>query len=95
MAGPVAAAAVILPQDCEILYLNDSKQLSEKKREALYDEIMEKAVSVGVGLSSPAELGRNQHFTGHLRGYAGGSFCNCSAKPAVLLNDAVKIPNFR
>lgn len=49
LAGPVVAACVILPQDCRILYLNDSKQLSEKKREQLYDEIMEKAVSVGVG----------------------------------------------
>ena len=42
LAGPVAAGAVILPQDCEILYLNDSKKLSEKKRELLFDEIMEK-----------------------------------------------------
>ena len=45
-AGPVVAGAVILPPDCEILYVNDSKQLSEKMREQLYDEIMEKAVSV-------------------------------------------------
>ena len=43
LAGPVVAGAVILPADCEILYLNDSKKLSGKKREALYDEIMEKA----------------------------------------------------
>ena len=52
-AGPVVAGAVILDLDDparEILYLNDSKKLSEKKREALYDEIMEKAVSVGVGI---------------------------------------------
>ena len=52
-AGPVVASAVILSLDDperEILYLNDSKKLSEKKREALYDEIMEKAVSVGVGI---------------------------------------------
>ena len=47
-AGPVVAGAVILPPDCEILYVNDSKQLSEKMREQLYDEIMEKAVSVAV-----------------------------------------------
>ena len=38
LAGPVVAGAVILPEDCEILWLNDSKQLSEKKREALYDD---------------------------------------------------------
>ena len=42
LAGPVVAGAVILPKDCEILYLNDSKKLSEKRREELYDEIMEK-----------------------------------------------------
>lgn len=52
-AGPVVAGAVILSLDDperEILYLNDSKKLSEKKREMLFDEIMEKAVSVGVGI---------------------------------------------
>ena len=45
LAGPVVAGAVILPKDCDILYLNDSKQLSAKKREELYEEIMEKAVA--------------------------------------------------
>ena len=51
-AGPVVAAAVILPKDCNILYLNDSKKLTEKKRELLYDEINEKAVAIGIGMSS-------------------------------------------
>ncbi len=45
LAGPVYAAAVILPEGCEIEGLNDSKKLSEKKREALFDIIKEKAVS--------------------------------------------------
>ena len=49
-AGPVVAGAVILDPEVEILYLNDSKKLSEKKREALYEEIMAKAISVGVGV---------------------------------------------
>ncbi|MGN1187216.1 MAG: ribonuclease HII, partial [Lachnospiraceae bacterium] len=49
LAGPVVAAAVILPKDARLLYVNDSKQLSEKKREELYDVIMKEAVSVGVG----------------------------------------------
>lgn len=48
-AGPVVAGAVILPKDEEILYLNDSKKLSEKKREELYDIIMDKAMAVGLG----------------------------------------------
>ena len=47
LAGPVVAGAVILPKDCDILYLNDSKQLSEKKREELYALIMEKALATG------------------------------------------------
>ena len=56
LAGPVVAAAVILPKDCKILYLNDSKKLTEKKREELYDVIMEQAVSVGIGMVSPARI---------------------------------------
>ena len=51
-AGPVVAGAVILPKDEEILYLNDSKKLSEKKREELYDIIMDKAVAVGLGMET-------------------------------------------
>lgn len=53
LAGPVVACAVVLPKDVTILYLNDSKKLSEKKRELLYDEIMEKAVAVGIGAVGP------------------------------------------
>ena len=45
LAGPVVAGAVILPEDCQILYLNDSKKLTERRRELLYEEIMEKAVA--------------------------------------------------
>ena len=52
LAGPVVAAAVILPKDCRILYVNDSKKLSEKKRELLFDEIMDQAVAVEVGFAS-------------------------------------------
>lgn len=50
LAGPVVAACCILPKDCEILYLNDSKKLSEKRREALFPEVKEKALSYGVGI---------------------------------------------
>ena len=49
LAGPVVATAVILPKDAEILYLNDSKKLSAKRREELYDEIQEKAIAIGTG----------------------------------------------
>ena len=56
IAGPVVAAAVILPKDCEILYINDSKKLSKKKRELLYDEILEKAIGTGIGMVSSARV---------------------------------------
>ena len=46
LAGPVVASAVILPKDCDILYINDSKKLSEKKREELYEIIMKEAVAI-------------------------------------------------
>lgn len=50
LCGPVVASCVILPKDAEILYLNDSKKLSEKRRELLFPEIKEKAVSIGIGI---------------------------------------------
>lgn len=56
LCGPVYAAAVILPRDCVIEGLNDSKKLSEKKREALYDEIISRALSYGIASASPAEI---------------------------------------
>ena len=56
LAGPVMTAAVILPKDCRILYINDSKKLSEKRREELYEEIMEKAIAVGIGYASHVRI---------------------------------------
>ena len=56
LAGPVVAGAVILPRDCGILYLNDSKQLSARKREELYEVIMREAVATGIGYASPARI---------------------------------------
>lgn len=54
--GPVVAGAVILPKNCDILYINDSKKLSEKKREELYDVICEKAVAYAVGVVSEKRI---------------------------------------
>lgn len=56
LCGPVVAAAVILPRGLEIEGLNDSKKLSEKKREALFDIIKEKAVAYAIAEASPAEI---------------------------------------
>lgn len=91
LAGPVVAGAVILPRDCEILWLNDSKQLSEKKREQLYDEIMEKAEAAAVGIVSPQridEINILQATYEAMREAVG----KLSVRPQILLNDAVRIP---
>ena len=56
LAGPVCAAAVILPQNCEIQGLNDSKKLTEKKREALFDVICAAAVSYGIAFATVEEI---------------------------------------
>lgn len=91
LAGPVVAGAVILPKDCDILYLNDSKQLSEKKREELYDVIMEKAVSTGLGFVSPEridEINILQATYEAMREAIG----KLKPQPDILLNDAVTIP---
>lgn len=56
LAGPVVCASVIFDKGVEIPYVNDSKKLTEKRREALYDEIMSKAKSVGIGMASAEEI---------------------------------------
>lgn len=56
LAGPVCAAAVILPRGLEIPGLNDSKKLSEKKREELYDVIKENAITYGIAFADVAEI---------------------------------------
>ena len=92
LAGPVVAGAVILPEDCEILWLNDSKQLSEKKREALYDEIMEKALAVSVGMASPARIDEINILQATYKAMQ-QAISKLSIKPDLLLNDAVTIPD--
>lgn len=93
-AGPVVAGAVILPKDCDILYINDSKKLSEKKREELYDVIMEKAVACAVGYSSPEridEINILQATFEAMREAIG----KLNPQPDFLLNDAVRIPGVK
>ncbi len=91
LAGPVVTCAVILPKDCDILYLNDSKQLSEKKREELYDIIMEKAVSVGIGYNSPERIDEINILQATLEAMR-QSVSKLNPQPTLLLNDAVTIP---
>lgn len=91
LAGPVVAGAVILPKDCDILYINDSKQLSEKKREELYDLIMEKAVSVGLGYVSPERIDEINILQATYEAMR-QAVSKLDPQPTLLLNDAVKIP---
>ena len=92
LAGPVVAGAVILPKDRPILYLNDSKKLSAKKREALYNEIMTSGAYVGVGIIDAGqidEINILQATYEAMREAVG----KLPVKPEVLLNDAVTIPD--
>ena len=91
LAGPVVAAAVILPKEQEILYLNDSKKLSEKKREILYTEIMEKAVAVGIGFASPQRIDEINILQATYEAMR-MAISKLAVRPDVLLNDAVTIP---
>ena len=91
LAGPVVAGAVILPKDCRILYINDSKQLSEKKREELYDIIMEKAVSCAVGYASPERIDEINILQATYEAMR-EAIRKLSPQPDILLNDAVTIP---
>lgn len=91
LAGPVVACGVILPKNCDILYINDSKKLSAAKREELYDVIMEKAVSVGIGMAGPEridEINILQATYEAMRQAIG----KLNPQPDLLLNDAVTIP---
>ena len=92
LAGPVVAGAVILPRDCQILYLNDSKQLSAKKREELYDVIMKEAVSVGLGFVGPERIDEINILNATYEAMR-QAIGKLTAEPAVLLNDAVTIPD--
>lgn len=93
-AGPVVAAAVILPRDCDILYLNDSKKLLEKKRELLYDEIYEKAISIGIGMASEKVIDEINILQATYEAMR-QAVSKLSVEPDLLLNDAVTIPGMK
>lgn len=91
LAGPVVAGAVILPKNCEILYINDSKKLSAAKREELYDVIMEQAVAVGLGQASPKRIDEINILQATYEAMR-EAINNLGVTPDILLNDAVTIP---
>ncbi len=91
LAGPVYAAAVILKKDTQLLYLNDSKKLSEKKREELYDVIMEEAVAVGIGSASCERIDEINILQATFEAMT-QAVNSLSIKPGALLIDAVHVP---
>ena len=91
LAGPVVAGAVILPKDTDILYINDSKKLSEKKREELYEIIMEKAVATGIGYASPERIDEINILQATYEAMR-EAIQKLAVVPDILLNDAVTIP---
>ena len=91
LAGPVAAGAVILPADHDILYLNDSKKLSAKKRDLLFDQIKEEAVTWAVGLVEPARIDEINILQATYEAMR-LAISQLKVQPDVLVNDAVTIP---
>ena len=91
LAGPVVAGAVILPRDSKILYLNDSKQLTAKKRDELYDVIMREAVAVGIGYASPARIDEINILQATYEAMR-LAIADLGTEPDLMLNDAVTIP---
>ena len=91
LAGPVVAAAAVLPKDCQIFYLNDSKNLSEKKRDLLFDEIKEKAVAYGIGIVSPQVIDEINILQATYEAMR-QAISQLNVIPEILLNDAVTIP---
>lgn len=91
LAGPVVAGAVILPRDCRILYINDSKQLSEKKREELYDIIMNSAAACAVGYATPERIDEINILQATYEAMR-EAVSKLALRPDILLNDAVTIP---
>ena len=92
LAGPVVAGAVILPKDCRILYINDSKKLSEKRRNELFDIIKEEAVTYGIGIIDAARIDEINILQATYEAMR-EAVSKLEPVPQILLNDAVTIPD--
>jgi len=88
LAGPVVVAAVIMPKDSMIEGVNDSKKVSEKKREKLYDEIIETAVAWGVGIIDQAEIDEINILNATKKGLT-LALTELTEKPDIILVDAL------
>ncbi len=92
LAGPVMAAAVILPKNCDILYINDSKKLSPKKREEMAKKIEEIAISIGYGVVDEKIIDEINILNATKRAMK-IAIENLSVKPDFCLIDSVKLDN--
>ncbi|WP_031555859.1 ribonuclease HII [Lachnospira multipara] len=91
LAGPVVTACVIMPKDVRIPYVNDSKKVTEKRREELYDIIKEKALTIGIGIASEKRIDEINILQATYEAMR-EAINNLEIKPDILLNDAVNIP---
>ena len=92
LAGPVVAAAVILPQDAFLPFLNDSKKVSEKRRDVLYDEIKDTAIAYGIGIVSNSVIDEINILQATYEAMR-EAVKSLSKTPDILLVDAVNIPD--
>lgn len=92
LAGPVVTAAVILPEDVELLGVNDSKQLTHDQREVLYDEIQDKALSIGIGMMDEGVIDQVNIYEATKLAMQ-QAVDNLSVKPDFLLIDAMQLNN--
>jgi ribonuclease HII len=88
LAGPVVVASVIMPKDSMIEGVNDSKKVSEKKREKLYDLITQEAISYGIGIVHQQEIDEINILNATKKGLT-ESISNLSVKPDIILVDAL------
>lgn len=92
LAGPVVAAAVVLPSGAVLPGANDSKKLSPVRRRAALEGIMDTALAVGVGIVDPDEIDRNNVLQSALRAM-GFSLCGLRLKPELALIDGNRLPH--
>ena len=91
LAGPVVAAAVILPRDVDYIYLNDSKKVTEKRREALFEQIVSTAVSYGIGIVSHDIIDEINILQATYKAMR-EAVENMKIRPDICLVDAVTVP---
>lgn len=91
LAGPVVTCCIIMPKDVRIPYVNDSKKVTKKRREMLYDIIMEKAIAVSIGVNDEKRIDEINILQATYEAMR-KAINNLEVKPDILLNDAVNIP---